>query len=153
MDDARVEYHHKHLDILQSAIRSEHCLRSNSMTNLHELTTCMNPQRRSKREGVFRMVPAWQLRVGVRIHHAVRATLRGLRRWAEAIPQALCPLVQKVPEKLNIHLEKDTTPSTPPAYVCPDLLLPSSINCPQLPHDILLRINFHFGMNFWISRD
>jgi hypothetical protein len=56
------------------------------LTALIRLIDLFNLQGRSKRERLLRVVAAGQLRVGERLHGPLRAKLRGLQRWVEAVP-------------------------------------------------------------------
>lgn len=60
-------------------------------------------QWRGECERLLRMVAAGQLRVCERLHGPLRHILRGLQRWTEAVPQELCPLVQRVPQEIGVR--------------------------------------------------
>ena len=102
-DSTRIEYYHKHLLALQSAIRSvralAHACKAKAMPvsycfvdtpaygeeNLLHLI-CRSLQPRGECERLLRVVAARQFRVGERLHGPIRAKLRGLQWWVEAVP-------------------------------------------------------------------
>lgn len=121
-DSTRIEYYHKHLLALQSAIRSVRALayackaktisvnllvcRHTSLwrrENLLHLICDSSLQRRGECERLLRVVAAGQFRVGEWLHGPVRDILRGLQWWTEAVPQELRPLVQGVPQEISIR--------------------------------------------------
>ena len=94
-DSTRIEYYHKHLLALQSAIRSVRALSSSCVQrksnaskfvdtslwrreNLLHLI-CGSLQRRGECERLLRVVAAGQFRLGEWLHGPVRDILRGLQ--------------------------------------------------------------------------
>ena len=80
-DDTRISYYRAHLHAMLSAIREG-----------------------GKRERVLHVVAAGQLRVGERLHCPVRDIFRRLQQRVEAVPQEICPLVQRVPQEVNMNV-------------------------------------------------
>jgi hypothetical protein len=72
-DYGRIDYYHKHLLALQSAIRSIRAPSTVYRVSYKFQTKSLSLTRsglqgRRKREGILRMVTAWQLRMGERVH-------------------------------------------------------------------------------------